>query len=184
MQVHNAVDHDDEGGDEQHENKLTTPVERGDGGRAGVMHAEELGEMLAIFVGVRRLGVLLDLLAVPVQIGDDYDCAHDAADDAPLDAFGPGNACGVRGDNDGERVDRGERGAHGAGEEDGADADDGVVSQGEEDGYENRIERDRLFLKTAGRAAQNHQDADEEYQEELAALGLFRQGDKARFECA
>ena len=148
------------------------------------MHAEELCEVLAILVGIRGLGVLLNLLAVPEQVAHDYDSAHDTADDTPFDTVGPSDACSVGCDNDGERVDRGERGTHGAGEEDSADADDGVITQGEEYRHENRIERDRFLFEAASRTAENHQDADEEHQGEFATFCLLRQCDKARFERA
>ena len=181
---HNAPNHDNECHDEEHQNDLALPVERRNVVRIGVMRSIELGELLTVFIGVAELGVRLDLLAVPIQVGDNDDSANDAADNAPHDAFGPDNAGSIRSDNDRERVDRRERGAHGACEEDSANADDGVIAQCQEDRHQNRIERNSLFFETAGGAAQNHERGHEEYERELATLRLLRERDQATLECA
>lgn len=131
MQVHNAVHHKDEGGDEEHQDGLLAQAKafRMGGSGLAALNAEQLCEVLAILVGVGSLGVGLDLLAVPVQVADDHDGAHDAAADTPLEALHEVDTRRVRGDNDAERVDRGERGAHGTGQEDSADANDGVIAE-------------------------------------------------------
>ncbi|MNE05086.1 hypothetical protein D3C80_976390 [compost metagenome] len=110
-----------------------------------------------------------------MEVGDDHQGAHQAADGAKAQPLGEGDAGRIGGDHHREGVDGGEGGAHGGGEEDGADADDGVIAQRQKDGHQYGIEGDRLFLQPAGGAPQRHHEADQGHEHELVAPGLARQ---------
>ena len=97
MQSHDAVDHDDEGGDEEDEDGLLAPVEVMAG--AGSTNGIELGEVLAVLIGVRERRIGLDLLGIPVQVCDDRDTADDKACGTPADALEEVDARGVRCDD-------------------------------------------------------------------------------------
>ncbi len=100
----------------------------------------------------RRRRVGLDLLAVPVEVTDHHQGAHQTADGAKAQPLGKGNAGGVGGDHHREGVDGGEGGAHGGGKEDGPHADDGVIAERQKDGHQDGIEGDGLLLQPAGGA--------------------------------